>query len=289
MLKTRIVAVLVIKGGIVVQSVGFKRYLPIGSPAVAIEFLNNWGIDEIVCLDIDATREGRGPQFDAISTYTKHCQVPLAVGGGIKDLDDIRRTIYAGADKIVINTSAVKNPKLLSEGARQFGNQCIVASIDARRLATGKYEAFIEGGSQPAGDTPASLAKRFEECGAGEILLNSIDQDGSKKGYDLELIREVVSKVNIPVVVCGGVNHPRHFQDAACLEVSGLAAANFFHYYEHSVTTVKRYLKNTNANIRLDTYFDYHGFSFDDSGRLRKKDDALLEKLYVEFTPQEVI
>jgi imidazole glycerol-phosphate synthase subunit HisF len=289
MLKIRIVAVLVIKGGIVVQSMGFKRYLPIGSPAIAIEYLNSWGIDEIVYLDIDATHENRRPQFDNIRDYSKYCHVPLAVGGGIKDVDDIKKLIHAGADKILLNTEFLKNPKLVSKGAELFGNQCIVVSIDARRLSEGNYETYVNSGTIPTGYTPAELAKRAEDMGAGEILITSIDRDGSKKGYDIELVRQVVNVVNIPVIVCGGVGYAQHLQEGANLGASAVAAANFFHYSEHSVTTVKSCLKAANVNIRLDSYTTYHNFLFDSVGRIQKKDEALLERLYVEYIPEEVI
>lgn len=289
MLKIRIVAVLIVKGGIVVQSIGFERYLPVGSPAIAIEYLNSWGIDEIVILDIDATPEARRPEFDHVSEYSKYCHVPLTVGGGIKDVDDIKRAMSVGADKIAINTAAFKNPKLISESAKLFGSQCIVVSIDARRLSESKYETYVNSGTVATGYTPAEFAKKAEECGAGEILLTSIDRDGSKTGYDLELIRQVVNAVNIPVIACGGVNCPQDFQDVTDLDVSALAAANFFHYSEHSVIAIKSYLKASNVNVRLDSYVTYNEFSFDSLGRLRKKDDCLLEKLHVEYTPEEVI
>lgn len=289
MLKTRIIAVLIVKDGIVVQSIGFERYLPVGSPAIAIEYLNSWGVDEIVLLDIDATPEARSPQFDYIGEYSRYCQVPLAIGGGIKDVDDIQRTIHAGADKIVINTEAAKNPGLISEGARLFGDQCIVVSIDARRLSDSKYQAYVNSGTVSTGYTPVELAQKAEEHGAGEILLTSIDRDGSKKGYDLELLRQVINAVNIPVIVCGGVNHPQHLQEAIDLGASAVAAGNFFHYSEHSVTIVKRNLKAASANVRLDSYTNYNGFNFDGLGRLGKKDDVLLEQLHVEYTPEEVI
>lgn len=289
MLKTRVIGVLVVKGGIVVQSINFRRYLPVGVPTIAVDYLNRWGIDEIALLDIDATLEGRHPLFDKIRDYSRYCQVPLAVGGGITDISDIEQIIRSGADKVVINTAALKNPSLITQGAKLFGTQCIVVSIDARRNDDGRYEVFTHSGRRPTGYKPVDLAKIAEEQGAGEILLNSVDRDGSKRGYDRELIRQVVDSVNIPVIVCGGVGYPSHFLEAMDLNVSAVAAANFFHYTEHSVVVAKSFLKSARANIRLDTYSTYDGFGFDGDGRAAKVSDPTLEKLRFEYIPEEVI
>ena len=289
MLKTRIIAVLIIKNGIVVQSVGFERYLPIGSPSVAIEYLNKWGIDEIVYLDIDATPMGRKPQFQHISEYSKHCQVPLTIGGGIKEVDDIKRALHGGADKIVINSAALRNRRLINEGARLFGTQCIMISIDAKMISENEYETYVNSGSIVTGWTPAEHATMAVENGAGEILLNSIDRNGSKQGYDVGLIKQVENIVNIPIIVCGGAGHPKDFREVLLYNISAVAAGNFFHYSEHSVTTLKSYLKAADENIRLDTYVTYEDFDHDILGRPGKKDDAVLEKLFVGYTPEEII
>ncbi|TAN45251.1 MAG: imidazole glycerol phosphate synthase subunit HisF [Nitrospirae bacterium] len=289
MLKARIVAILIVKGEIVVQSINFKQFLPVGSPSIAVDYLNSWGVDEIAIIDIDATPGKRNPRFDHISEYSKYCQVPLSVGGGIKNVDDIKRAVHIGADKVVINTAAVKYPRLISESAGLFGNQCIIVSMDVRKVSKKKYEVYINSGNVSTGYSPADLAKRSEELGAGEILLTSIDRDGTKKGYDLELIGQVLNVVNIPVIACGGVGHPQHFLDAINMGVSAVAAANFYHYSEHSVTTIKSYLKAAGANIRLDSYATYNEFAFDRLGRPRKKDDIFLEKLHVEYIPEEII
>lgn len=289
MLQKRLVGALIVKGGIVVQSVNFARYLPVGSPVIAIDYLNRWGIDEITLLDIDATPESRKPDYEKVWLYARHAQVPLSVGGGITEVDDIKKLIQAGADKVVLNSAAVKNPRLLREGAARFGNQSIVVSIDAKRVGKGKYMAFTHSGRLPANRTPAELAKMAESEGAGEIFLNSIDRDGSKAGYDLELIEPVARAVNIPLVVCGGVGHPRHFLDPLRFDVSGVAAANFFHYTEHSVIVAKSFLKAAGAPIRLDSYATYAGYSFDDSGRASKLSEDYLERLRFENIPEEII
>lgn len=278
-----------VKGGIVVQSIGFRKYLPVGSPSIAVEYLNKWGIDEISLLDIDATPNNRGPLVAKVNEYSRYCHVPFAVGGGIRNVDDIKQVMHAGADKIIINTAAVRNPKIITDGASLFGNQCIVVSLDAKKLNNGRYEVFVNSGMVATGCEPVDLAKKAEKYGAGEILLNSIDRDGSKLGYDLDLIQQVVDAVNIPVVVCGGVSHPKHFQQAMGLEVSAVAAANFFHYSEHSVIAVKSYLGDAHAGVRLDSYATYNNYKFDHMGRAAKLDDSILEKLRFEYIPEEII
>jgi cyclase len=283
------VGVLVVKNGIVVQSINFRKYLPVGIPSVAVEYLDNWGIDEIVLLDIDATGELRRPRYDRIMEYSRHCHVPLAVGGGITDVLDIERLVHSGADKVVINTAAIENPSLITRGAKLFGNQCIVASIDACRLENGRYKVFTHSGRQPAGYGLTELAKIVEEHGAGEILLTSIDRDGSKQGYDLEMLRQVVNSVKIPVIICGGVGCPKHFCEAMDLNVSAAAAANFFHYTEHSAIIAKNFIRSAGFDVRLGTYTTYQDFGFDADGRVTKIDDLILEKLRFEYIPEETI
>lgn len=289
MLKKRIVGVLVVKGGIVVQSIGFKRYLPVGFPMIAVEYLNRWGIDEIVLLDIDATREARQPDVDMVLKCAGQCRVPLAVGGGIAELADIEQLIRAGADKVVINSCFATNPKLVREGARLFGSQCMVISIDALLRKDNEYEAFSHGGTRPLGVTPVELARQAEELGAGEIFLNSIDRDGAKTGYDLDLIRQVSEAVRIPVIVAGGVGHPKHFLEAMPFKVAAVAAGNFFHYTETSVIVAKAFMRAAGCNLRLDSQATYEGFGFDDNGRAEKINDAILEKLRFEYIPEDVI
>lgn len=289
MLKTRMIGVLVVKQGLVVQSLNFRSYLPVGIPPIALEYLDRWGIDEIVMVDIDATPSGRLPDFQKIKEYCKHALVPLTVGGGITQVADMIKIIQSGADKVVINSAAVANPALITEGVRLFGNQCLIVCLDVRAVGPGQYEAFTHSGTRPTGLDPVTLAKRAEEYGAGELLLNSIDRDGSKRGYDLELIRQVLGAIEIPLIVLGGVNHPRHFQEAIELGVSAVAAANFFHYTEHSVIAAKSYLLKRQAEIRLDSYANYDGHGFDQIGRVAKLDDAILEKFRFEYFPEEVI
>lgn len=289
MLKNRVIGCLVVKAGVVVQSMDFRRYLPVGRPEIAVEFLNAWGIDEIVLVDIDATREGRGPDIGMVSRASKSGFVPLTVGGGIRTVDDIRDLIHAGADKVAINKAALATPDLVSRGAEVAGSQCIVVSIDARRTGGG-WEVYADGGRTPTGWSPAEWAREVERLGAGEIFLTSIDRDGSFRGYDLDLARAVAGAVTIPVIVCGGAGHPRHFHEALRIEgVSAAAAGNIFHFTEHSVITTKAHLRAAGMDVRLDTYPTYAHAAFGETGRIRKAPDEVLEELIFEFIPKEVI
>lgn len=288
-LKQRVVGVIVVRAGWAVQSIGFRRFLPVGRPEIAVEYLNRWGIDEIILLDIDATLAGRKPDFEAVGRYARFGQVPLTVGGGISEVADIERLIRAGADKVALNWAARSHPELIAAGAERFGNQCLVVSLDAREVAPGRHEVFARGGREPTGLTPAEAARRACAAGAGEILINSIDHDGSGKGYDLELVRSVLEVVDVPVVACGGVGEPRHLLAGLQLGVSGVAAANFFHFTEHSVIVAKRFLLQAGAKVRLDSYADYRGAAFAERGRAARRPDADLDHLRFDYIPEEVI
>lgn len=289
MLKTRLVGVLIIKNGIVVQSIQFNRYLPVGRVSIAVEYLNRWGIDDIVLLDMDATPQGRSPNFEKIREYSRFCQVPLTVGGGVRSVQDMENLLHSGADRIALNASAIANPQLIGEGAKLFGKQCMVVSIDARRKADGSYEAFSHSGTQPTGLSPEALAQQCEALGAGEILLTAIDQDGMKQGFDLELVHRVAEAVDIPLVACGGAGHPQHLLEACKLDISGVAAGNFYHYTEHSVIIAKSYLHAAGVNIRLDSFVTYDDCHFDGDGRVARISDETLEKLRFKVIPEEVI
>ncbi|KJJ85366.1 imidazole glycerol phosphate synthase subunit HisF [Candidatus Omnitrophus magneticus] len=291
MLKKRITAILPIKSGILVQSIAFNKYLPVGKPEIAVEFLNEWGIDEIIILDITATLEGRTPDYDMIKRISKKCFVPLTSGGGIKTIEEMRLLTHFGADKIAINSSALKNPGIIEKAAKVFGSQCVVVSIDARPVSTDSYEVYSNSGTIATEKTPAEWARQAENLGAGEILINSISHDGQKKGYDINLIKAVSNTVSIPVIALGGAGNPRHFLECAKeTTASSLAAGNFFHFTEHSPITLKAYLKQNNICVRLDTYADYNELNFEeDTGRLKKLNETYFQKLRFEYHTEEII
>jgi cyclase len=288
MLKKRIIGIVLVKDHIVVQSINFKKFLPIGKPGIAIEFLNNWGIDEIILLDISSKQGSIFPNNGLVKDAAKNCLVPMTVGGGIKNIGQIHSLMHNGADKVSLNHATLSHPRLINDAAKVFGNQCIVASIDACSTSTG-HQVYEYRSKRILPIAPWEHAKRMEEDGAGEILINSVDRDGMKKGFDLELINRVKESVSIPVIACGGAGTPSHIYEV--LEKTGadaVAAANYYHFFEHSVTITKSFLRN-NFPIRHDTAVTYQEKQLDDTGRLIKKDDGILDDLlYCKFE-KEVI
>ena len=269
MLKKRLVACLVVKDGLIVQSLGFKDYLPIGRPRFPIEFVAKWDVDEIVILDISATSEGRGPDNSLLEMLSRSCFVPLTVGGGIRSVEDARQAIRAGADKVCINAQALARPELISEIADVLGSQCVVVSMDCRLDIDGSHQVYSHSGKIATGLYSIQWARKVEELGAGEVFLNSIDRDGSKKGYDIELIRGVTSAVSIPVIACGGVGNYYHFAQGIIEGgASAVAAANIFHFIEHSTILAKAHLLHAGVDVRLVSRARYEDREFDENGRL---------------------
>lgn len=269
MLKHRLIPVLILINDRIVQSIQFERYLPIGRAQVAIEFFVNWDVDEILFLDIHASRQKRTPRIELIQFISKRCFVPFTIGGGISSIESIRDVIKAGADKVSLNTSAFKNPKLITQGAESFGCQCITVSIDAKKSKNGQYEVFLDSGTQPTGVSPVDWARHVEQLGGGEIFLNSIDRDGTKLGYDTELIRQVSQAVKIPVIACGGVGKMQHFVDGIQIgRAQSVAAANIFQYTEHSTIVAKAYMKSAGIDVRLSSKVNYDGIHIDELGRI---------------------
>ncbi len=286
--KCRIIGVVIAKGDWAVQSRQFRRHLPIGRTSVVVDYLNRWGIDEIALLDMDASKEGRGPLFDAIHECARLCRVPLAVGGGLSDLPRIEQAFRIGADKVVLNTAALANPGLVTEAARRFGDQAIIVSIDVQQTAPGRYEV-IRLGREKTGRNPFDYAKQAVDMGAGELLVNSVDRDGMKQGYDLELLRRVTDLVPIPVIACGGVGRPGHFLEAFEAGITSVAAANYFSWCEHSVALAKRYLASRGARVRHETLLEYEELAVNDSGRLAEMDEGRLQHLRFKHIEEEVI
>lgn len=278
MLKKRISANLIIKDGIVVQSLNFKKYLPVGSPAIAVEFLNQWGIDEIILLDISASAKKIPPNFQMIKNVSKKCYVPLTVGGGIKNIDEIKELMHCGADKISFNQAAIYNQNIIADTAHTFGNQCVVVSIDAIHK-NGKYWVYDYIKKVPLETSIKEFSKKMEDLGAGEILINSVERDGSYAGYDYNLINKVCDVVSIPVICCGGAKNANDFIEVFNnTNVSAASAGNFFHFTEHSVIAAKANVCKTHI-VRLETFATYNHAQFDIDMRIQKKNEKDLEEM----------
>lgn len=266
MLTKRIIPCLDVKDGRVVKGVHFKNLRDAGSPVELAELYDEQGADELVFLDISASHEGRKTMVKVVEATADRVFIPLTVGGGISEIADIRRILKAGADKVAINTAGVKNPDILKEGAKKFGSQCIVSAIDAKRVYSedesknlvdtpqGRcwFEVYIYGGRKGTGIDAIEWAKRVEELGAGEILLTSMDADGTKEGYDIELTRAISESVSIPVIASGGAGEMEHFYQAfAKGKADAALAASVFHYGKFSIVEVKEYLRSRGIPVRL--------------------------------------
>ncbi len=250
MVRKRLVVSLLWRNGVIVQSVGFRHTNVVGDPKVAIEFFNAWDADEIVLLDV--TRDaGRPERFLAMLHHvSKHCFLPLTAGGWVADVARAQLLLENGADKVVVNTRGFDEPAFLGELADKFGAQCVVASIDVRGQDRETWQVAVDRGRRPTGVDPVSAARRAAEHGAGEILLTSIDQDGSLKGYDLDLVRTVADAVDIPVIAFGGVGDWRHLKDGIDAGADAVAAGNIFHFTEQSTRAAKTYLIDAGAPVR---------------------------------------
>lgn len=250
MLKTRIIPTLLWKDIGLVKGVGFDSWRRIGTVLPAIKVYNTRQVDEMIVVDIMAGRENRDPDYAGINDFSAECFVPLTVGGGIRTVDHIKHVLRAGADKIAINSSAYETPNLISEGAMKFGSQCIVASIDAKVNADGNYECYTHGGTRSTGKDPVEWAKELETLGAGEILITSIDRDGTMLGYDLDLVRKIATTVNIPVIASGGAGNYGHMYDALNAGATAIAAASIFHFTEQTPMEAKGFLKEKGIPVR---------------------------------------
>ncbi len=258
MLAKRIIPCLDVKEGRVVKGVNFVNLVDAGDPALAAEAYDKEGADEIVFLDITASYEKRNIMIDVVRKTAEKVFMPMTVGGGIRTLEDIKNLLRAGADKTSLNTSAVKSPKFVSDGAERFGSQCIVVAIDAKRIIneqgnfTGKWEVFINGGRTPTGIDVVEWAIKVEKLGAGEILLTSMDCDGTKDGYDIELTRTISESVQIPVIASGGAGNLEHLYLALSEgKADAVLAASIFHFREYTIKQTKEYLKSKGIEVRL--------------------------------------
>ncbi|MFH1655909.1 MAG: imidazole glycerol phosphate synthase subunit HisF [Candidatus Omnitrophota bacterium] len=251
MLTKRIIPCLDVKEGRVVKGIKFLSLRDAGDPAEIASFYDKEGADEIVFLDITASHEKRPILLDVVKKTAESVFMPLTVGGGIRDLDDIRILLNAGADKVSINTSAVKNPLLVKDASDKFGSQCIVVAIDAKRTKD-SWQVYINGGRTPVEKDAIKWAREVEKLGAGELLLTSMDYDGTKDGYDLELTKKICNSVNISVIASGGAGKLKHFAEVLTDAAADAAlAASVFHYKEFSIREVKEFLKKEGLKVRL--------------------------------------
>ena len=252
MLKKRIIPCLDVKDGRVVKGINFVDLIDAGDPVEQASIYNQSGADEICFLDITASSDKRDILLDTVKKTAECCFVPLTVGGGVRSIQDIRNLLLAGADKVSINTAAIKNPELIKESANKFGSQCIVVAIDAKKTKNNNWEVFTHGGRQPTQLNALDFAKLAQENGAGEILLTSMDKDGTKEGYDIELTKKISSSLNIPVIASGGVGNLEHLKDGIIKGgSSAVLAASIFHFGEYSIQEAKEYLKKENVPVRL--------------------------------------
>ncbi len=228
MLSVRVIPVLLLKGAGLYKTVKFKDPVYVGDPLNTVRLFTEKEADELICLDISASREGRAPNFELLNDIATETFMPFAYGGGITTIEEIRKLFYIGAEKVVINSSAFSSANLIGEAANQFGSQSIVASIDAKKKLLGGYEVMSHGGTRKQKRAPADLAKELESRGAGEILINSIDQDGTLQGFDLDLIRQVAESVTVPVVACGGASSLSDFRKATDVGAAAVSAGSFF-------------------------------------------------------------
>lgn len=253
MLAKRIIPCLDVKDGRVVKGVKFVNLRDAGDPVAVAGLYDQQGADELTFLDITASHEKRKIIMGVVSRTAEEVFIPLTVGGGIRDLEDIRGLLRAGADKVSINSAAIKNPDFVKKASLKFGSQCIVVAIDAKRMGSGKpqWEVYIHGGRIPTGIDAIEWAERMERLGAGELLVTSMDKDGTRKGYDLELIKTISERVSIPVIASGGVGSLEDIYEGFVAGASAALAASIFHYGQYTVKMVKEYLKGRGIRVRI--------------------------------------
>ena len=251
MLKTRIIPTLLWKDFGLVKGIGFDSWRRVGTVLPAIKVYNTREVDELILVDITATNEDREPDYESVEEFCAECFVPITVGGGIRSLDHITKLLRAGADKICINSAAYKYPALVTEAASRFGSQCVVASIDVRRMQNGIHQCFSVAGTNQEVKNPVEWALELESMGAGEILLTSIERDGTMQGYDLNIIKEVSQAVTIPVIASGGAGSYIHMMAAVNAGATAIAAASILHFTQQTPREAKLYLNKNKILTRL--------------------------------------
>lgn len=252
MLKVRVIPTLLYKSVGLVKGVGFNSWRRVDTVLPAIKVYNMREVDELILLDIEATKEGRDPDYNEIRDFSRECFVPFCVGGGVNSIEQIKNLLRAGADKVAINSAAYDNIELITEGAKMFGSQCMVVGIDCRKTDEGYYRCFSHNGSVDTGCQMEDWAKKVTEAGAGEILLTSIERDGTMSGYDTEMIQRVTDIVNIPVIASGGAGNYEHMLQAVRDGgASAVAAASIYHFTEQTPKEAKEYLGEYGIPVRI--------------------------------------
>ena len=251
MLKNRIIPCLDVKNGRIVKGINFIDLKDVGDPVKQAKIYSDGGADEICFLDITASNENRDTIYDVVERTSKKCFVPLTVGGGVRGVDDIYKLLNCGADKVSINTAAVQNPEVIVESSKKYGSQCVVVAIDAKKNGD-KWEVFTHGGRKNTGINAIEFAIKMEDSGAGELMVTSMDRDGTQIGYDNDLMFKISSIVNIPVIASGGVGNLDHLVEGIKLgNASAVLAASIFHYGTHSIQEAKQYLDSKGIPVRI--------------------------------------
>ena len=254
MLKTRIIPCLDVADGRVVKGINFVDLRDAGNPVDAARAYDDAGADELCFLDINATHENRSTMFDVVRRTAEQCYIPLTVGGGVRSAADVRALLRAGADKVSFNSAAVADPDVISTAADQFGSQCIVCAIDAKTVAPGQWQLFTHGGRKPTGLDAVEFAIKIAQKGAGEILLTSMDRDGTKAGFNLEMTRAISEAVDIPVIASGGVGTLDHLVDGVRLGgASAVLAASIFHFGDYTIAEAKAHMAAAGLAMRIET------------------------------------
>ena len=251
MLKPRVIPCLDVKNGRTVKGVNFVELKDAGDPVEQARYYDSQGADELTFLDITASYENRDPLISVVNKTADQCFMPLTVGGGIRQIEDIRNMLLAGADKVSINTAAVSRPEFVAQAAEKFGTQCIVVAIDAKLVHENRWEIYTHGGREPTGLDAIAWAKRMEALGAGEILLTSMDRDGTRKGFDINLTSAIADAVTIPVIASGGVGELEHLVEGIKIgHANAVLAASIFHFGEYTIPQAKLYMESAGLNVR---------------------------------------